>query len=153
MSDTQNENTDETPLRLSSINASDLVLNTSRLRNLYSGTPSDFAVERNFVPTAGQNAFIVDPSLFRVYKNRVSYINFSEALKLLKEGKKVSNNSWEPKSYLFLCDTVSIDTLPSTELINKKQFIWFSSETNQYDLWKSNSEDLLSEQWFEYTEN
>ena len=37
--------------------------------------------------------------------------------------------------------------------INKKQFIWFSSETNQYDLWKSNSEDLLSEQWFEYTEN
>ena len=153
MSDTQNENTDETPLRLSSINASDLVLNTSRLRNLYNDTPSDFAVERNFVSTACQNAFIVDPSLFGVYKNRVSYINFSEALKLLKEGKKVSNNSWEPKSYLFLCDTVSIDTLPSTELINKKQFIWFSSETNQYDLWKSNSEDLLSEQWFEYTEN
>ena len=153
MSDTQNENTDETPLRLSSINASDLVLNTNRLRNLYNGIPSDFAIERNFVSTAGQNAFTVDPSLFRVYKNRVSYINFSEALKLLKEGKKVSNNSWEPKSYLFLCDTVSIDTLPSTELINKKQFIWFSSETNQYDLWKSNSEDLLSEQWFEYTDN
>ena len=153
MSDTQNENTDETLLRLSSINASDLVFNTSRLQNLYNGTPSDFAIARNFVSPAGENAFIVDPSLFKVYKNRVSYINFSEALKLLKEGKKVSNNSWEPKSYLFLCDTVSIDTLPSTELINEKQFIWFSSETNQYDLWKSNSEDLLSEQWFEYTEN
>ena len=94
MSDTQNGDTDEAPLRLSSINASDLVLNTNRLRNLYNGTPSDFAVERNFVSTAGQNAFTVDPSLFRVYKNRVSYINFSEALKLLKEGKKVSNNSW-----------------------------------------------------------
>ena len=146
MSDTQNEDSDEAPLRLSSINA-------SRLRNLYNGTPSDFAIARNFVSPAGENAFIVDPSLFKVYKNRVSYINFSEALKLLKEGKKVSNNSWEPKSYLFLCDTVSIDTLPSTELINEKQFIWFSSETNQYDLWKSNSEDLLSEQWFEYTEN
>lgn len=153
MSDTQNENTDETPVRLSSINASDLVLNTSRLRNLYNSTPPDFAVERNFVSTACQNAFTVDPSLFRVLKNIVSYINFSEALKLLKEGKKISNNSWEPESYLFLCDTVSIDTLPSTELINKKQFIWFSSETNQYDLWKSNSEDLLSEQWFEYTDN
>ena len=80
MSNTQNENTDETSLRLSSINA-------SRFRNLYNGTPSDFAIERNFVSTAGQNALIVDPSLFRVYKNRVSYINFSEALKLLKDGK------------------------------------------------------------------
>lgn len=153
MSDTQNRDTDEAPLRLSSINASDLVLNTNRLRNLYNGISPHLAAERNFVSTAGQNAFTVDPSLFRVLKNIVSYINFSEALKLLKEGKKISNNSWEPESYLFLCDTVSIDTLPSTELINKKQFIWFSSETNQYDLWKSNSEDLLSEQWFEYTDN
>ena len=153
MSNIQNENMDETPLRLSSITGNDFTIPSTAvhsLRALYNRSVSDFDMERAIGTTLNQNIFSMGSSTL---KNSTLHINFSEALKLLKEGKKVSNNSWEPKSYLFLCDTVSIDTLPSTELINKKQFIWFSSETNQYDLWKSNSEDLLSEQWFEYTDN
>lgn len=153
MSNIQNENMDETPLRLSSITGNDFAVPSTSvygLRALYNRSVSDFDMERAIGATLNQNIFSMGSSTL---KNRTLHINFSEALKLLKEGKKVANKSWEPKSYLFLCDTVSTDTLPSTELINKKQFIWFSSETNYYDLWKSNSEDLLSEEWFEYTEN